>query len=233
MQDVYFPDSYLYDGKANKEWTLDQLMKRHIVTYSEYLSVYKTLAVAMKGGAKFTFITISARSDVKLKKFVKKVAWFCERKYVDKYFYVFEQRSENDQEVYGIHCHIVASYRKMLVLSQFEQNVSRTFAEFATDKAIFMNHIIDEFISDKVDYVLGDKMDKKLGKVSKDRIWRNQTSLQDYYTNDFNFFVEDGKGRPHKTSSCQEKRSKGDESDDSKGDARNKRNQNSRPDDNY
>ncbi len=200
MQDVYFPDSYLYDGKANKDWTVGELMTRHIATYGEYLKIYKELTFVKKSYSKYTFITISVKPSAKLKQFVKKVEWFCERKYIGNFFYVFEQRSEGEEKVFGLHCHMVASYRAMLVLSQFEKNVHTTFASYAADSAMWMYFIIDEFIEDKVNYMLGDKFDNKLGKVSKDRIWRNENSLSDFYTNNYNFFIEDGKGRPHSSS---------------------------------
>ncbi len=213
MQDVYFPEARLYDGKANAEWTLEELMQRHIATYADYLQIYKTLTAVIKGGANFTFITISISDDSKLKKFVEKVAWFVKRKYVDKHFYSFEQRSKpDDKKEYGVHVHIIASYRKMIVLNQFEKNVHTTFSAYATDAAIYMNFIMDEYIEDKVNYLNGDKWsDHKQLLVTQDVVWRNKNSLQDYYTNDFNFFIKDGKGVPHQSKSLHKKRKSGEE----------------------
>jgi len=92
----------------------------------------------------------------------------------------------------------VCSFKKFIFLSDFEKRVRSMFMTFSSDHGIHLKHIVVEFISDKVNYCLGDKLEKKLGKVSIDRIWRNGRSIQDYYTNDFNFFIENGVGKIHK-----------------------------------
>ncbi len=193
MQDVKYPTTDNTAG-CNRE----ELMNRHIAEYNEYLIVFKSLTKKVRDGTNFTWITVSIKPSASCKSFVKDAAAFAKKKYVDKFFYVFEQRGEREEtQGYGVHLHMVASYRKMIYLNEFERNIHRHFAEYAVDKAIWIKHIIHEFIEDKVNYMCGDKFDTKLGKVSQDRIWRIKNHLQDYYTNDLFFFVENGKARPH------------------------------------
>ncbi len=192
MFSILWPES----GEVNL--TKEQLMASHIKRYSEYLETYKSLTKKVRSGTNFTWITISVKTLTKPKAFFKAVAKFVEKKYVDKWFYVFEQRGEREEVAgCGLHCHMVASYKKYLYLDEFKKNVLRHFAGYATSAAVWITYIEPRFIEDKINYCCGDKFEKKLMKVSIDRIWRVKIKIDDYYTNDFNFFIEHGKARSH------------------------------------
>ncbi len=196
MFDIQYPDNDT-SGRSQED-----LMSTHIKRYSEYAAVYKSLTKKVRTGSNFTWITISVKTTVKPKGFFKAIAKFVEKKYVDKWFYVFEQRGEREEVAgCGLHCHMVASYKRYLYLDEFKKNVLRHFAAFATSAAVWIKYIEPRFIEDKINYSLGDKFEKKLMKVSIDRIWRVKLKLEDYYTNDFIFFIEDGKARSHAESS--------------------------------
>ncbi len=192
MFDIQYPDS------STKDLNQEDLMNTHIKRYSEYLEVYKHLTKKVRTGSNFTWITISVKTATKPKSFFKACAQFVEKKYVDSWFYVFEQRGEREEVAgCGLHCHMVASYKKYLYLDEFKKNVLRHFAGFATSAAVWITYIKDTFIQDKINYCCGDKFEKKLMKVSIDRIWRQKIKIDDYYTNNFNFFIEHGKARSH------------------------------------
>ncbi len=193
MFDTQYPDS------STKDLTREELMNLHLKRYGEYLEVYKSLTKKVRSGTNFTWITVSVKDSKKPKPFFKACAKFVEKKYCDKWFYVFEQRGEREEVAgCGLHCHMVCSYKKYLYLDEFKKNTLRHFAAFATSAAVFITYIKTDFIGDKIDYCLGDKFEKKLMKVNIDRIWRNKIKIEDYYTNDFNFFIKDGKGQVHK-----------------------------------
>ncbi len=214
MQDILFPTSDMTN------MTQAELMSTHIKRYSEYLNVYKLLTKKVRHGANFTWITISVKTSTKPRAFFTAVAKFVEKKYVEDWFYVFEQRSEQESTAgCGLHCHMVASYKKYLYLDEFKRNVFRHFAAFATTAAVWIKYIKEEFIANRVNYMSGDKFEKKLMKVSIDRIWRQslKPKIEDYYTNNFNFFIEHGKAREHTKKNDDEE---GDSKTNSEGDAK-------------
>ncbi len=193
MFDTQYPDS------STKDLSREELMSMHLKRYGEYLEVYKSLTKKVRSGTNFTWVTISVKDSKKPKPFFKACAQFVEKKYVDMWFYVFEQRGEREEVAgCGLHCHMVCSYKKYLYLDEFKKNVLRHFAGYATSAAVWITYIEPRFIEDKINYCCGDKFEKKLGKVQIDRIWRVKIHIEDYYTNNFNFFIENGKARAHK-----------------------------------
>ncbi len=185
-----------YPDLRTKDLDQEQVMNLHIKRYSEYLDLYKKLTKKVRTGSNFTWITISVKTATKPKAFFKACAQFVEKKYVDKWFYVFEQRGDREEVAgCGLHCHMVASYKRYLYLDEFKKNVLRHFAGYATSAAVWITYIEPRFVEDKVNYMCGDKFEKKLMKVSIDRIWRVKIKIEDYYTNDFNLFIEHGKAR--------------------------------------
>lgn len=187
-----------YPDLRTKDLNREDLMNLHIKRYTEYLDVYKSLTKKDRTGSNFTWITISVKTTTKPKAFFKACAKFVEKKYVDSWFYVFEQRGEREETAgCGLHCHMVASYKRYLYLDEFKKNVLRHFAGYATSAAVWITFIVDNYIEDKINYCCGDKFEKKLMKVSMDRVWRRNMKLEDYYTNNFNFFIEHGKAKSH------------------------------------
>ncbi len=139
-----------------------------------------------------------------LRKFLDRIVDLTKKTFVDKWIYVLEQVGETpDTSGDGFHTHVLFNYKSMFFYSEVQKRCRTHFASFATsDHTVHMTPHILAHVEDKVNYMLGDKLDKKLGKVSMDRIWRTSILgkhgiIEDFYTNSFNFFIEDGKAKRH------------------------------------
>ena len=136
----------------------------------------------------FLFITINPKTDSDLNKFISKVHSVKNLSWIDKMYYVFEQRSSTKEDAgQGFHSHLlIEDYKNELgkIKSQFV----RMFSDFCGKP--YMNTINvqqkkKEWLEDKLDYIKGKKLDEeKPEKVIIDNYWRQQKSIEKLYTFD-------------------------------------------------
>ncbi len=156
---------------------------------SELLEYQKELVTkkAETKGSLVLWLTINPKNTIKLKDFMLKVDKFAKRKMFTKYFYVFEQRGRNRDEVgKGFHCHLLLWRCLSYPPSKIITNSKNTFKNicFVNRFEIFNYHYLaPKMIEDKLKYITEQKYsdDKKL-KQSFDSLWRVNNNINSYYS---------------------------------------------------
>lgn len=135
------------------------------------------------------FITVNPKGNTlenfdQLKKQVEK----CISKYwVNEYCYCYEQRSDSEEDIKGIHCHILL--KRNIKPSHFEREIRNTFKNLVQipSKHIDIQYKKKEWLKDKVEYMKGNKTGEgKDLKVKVDKIMRSKLGIEElYYSPDF------------------------------------------------
>lgn len=108
---------------------------------------------------------------------------YVQRKYIGKYIYTYEQRGTTDDNLgNGVHLNIVFQLAYHKVPSQVYRETRNTFKDVIGNPlhVCFRSSVNPQnFIS----YILGQKKESKMDLVIRDRQWRLQLGLEDYYSN--------------------------------------------------
>lgn len=122
-----------------------------------------------------------------LKKFTK------ESKFVsDKFAYAIEQRSDNEENINGLHAHII--FEKG---NNAPSKIQRAFKGKFFDKyvgspaCLDYRYITSDKVTQKLDYILGVKSKEKMGKVLIDRVIRPRWNLPQIYHNNMKDEIEE------------------------------------------
>lgn len=138
-----------------------------------------------KGKNYMFFVTISFRDDLSLlPKALEVTLKFCKRKFVKKYYMVFEQRGDTEQTIKGVHTHfLMEADIKPCILNKYLKEAYKDLCDVNNKRFIDIKTIIPEFWNDKVEYMKGNKTDEsKKNAVAVNEIFRKKYNINTYYT---------------------------------------------------
>lgn len=127
----------------------------------------------------YIFLTINPQSDVTLLQLSKVVKKLLRKKTISHYFFAYEVRKENE----GLHCHILLEYRNVKPYD-FKRGVKSTckhICDSSNPHCLNFKFIDHDTLPSKIEYLLGDKKDKKLAGVKHSETYRKANNLQPYY----------------------------------------------------
>lgn len=135
----------------------------------------------------FYFITINPEPDTDFNEFksaVEDISTFC---WIDKCYWVFEQRGTSIEDIHGIHSHILIENHNC-EFGKMKSQITNKFKKFVgkvCEGTINIQKKKREWLNDKLEYIMGKKYDEgKPEKQEIDIIWRQKNELQNYYTFD-------------------------------------------------
>lgn len=136
---------------------------------------------------RYIFVTVNVKPGTTLEDLQSKMVKFISKKWVTDLVYTFEQRSEDINNVDGLHTHMLVYIPKKRP-SEVNREIYSTFKHIVgTKKSINVNYIPLEWVMDKLNYIAGNKEEAKMAKVCVDRLWRAQNNLSDIYTHGEHF----------------------------------------------
>ncbi len=112
----------------------------------------------------------------------KRVEKCLSKHWVQEYAYCYEQRSDNADDLYGLHAHILLT--RHIKPSHLERGVRSAFKAIVgiPDKHIDIQYKKKDWINDKLEYMLGKKTGEgKEEKVEIDKIFRETLGIEDIY----------------------------------------------------
>lgn len=141
------------------------------------------------------FITINPKLNLiddfeQLSKFVHKCL---SKHWVNEYAYCYEQRSQDEENIHGLHVHILLT--RHTKPSHLEREVRSTFNSIiGHPKHIDIKYKKKEWINDKLDYMSGKKTDEgKPEKVVVDKLMRQTLGIEDIYYSQMNPWIQENK----------------------------------------
>lgn len=162
----------------------DPVMQEYMVRYNK-LQDQKELSSHGRG-AKYMYVTVNPSED-DLESLLVFMESLCESNWFKHYTYTYEQRAEGDLEPYGFHVHILfklpegkppSDVKKCLLSKLKHSSVVGNW----NSKNPYVRYIKDMKNLQKIEnYIKGVKETGKLGKVEKDKKWRIENGLRDYY----------------------------------------------------
>jgi len=151
----------------------------------EYHRLNMLFAVKLeaKQSDRLIWMTINYKPEVSISDIIDISSRLSKRKFMDQYWYNFEQRGESVDSIHGIHSHwlILSSHPS----GQLHRDVYNTLKHVVSTKQhIDVRVYPREMLQDKLDYLQGKKWDpEKEGKVRVDKEFRKINSLDLIYTN--------------------------------------------------
>lgn len=136
------------------------------------------------------FVTISPRYDIPVEKLKVLMARLIRKKWIEKYIYVFEQRGEAEDNIYGTHIHLLI-HRKGKRASQVIREITNSVkhvTDVMCDKTFNIKFVKedDENVARVLEYITGVKADESKHKKQEiDKIYREKYGLKDYYQNGY------------------------------------------------
>lgn len=132
----------------------------------------------------FLFVTVNPQPKFNFLELKKKVEKCISKKWIDRYAYTFEQRSEIPGTYSGFHSHMIIQFNDKK-LSEAKREIINTFKTMVgNEKAIDIRVKKLEFLEDKERYIQGHKDDPdKLAKALNDRKFREDYDLDLVYSN--------------------------------------------------
>lgn len=132
--------------------------------------------------SKYMMVTVNPKPDIELDDFIKKIEKYVSRKMVKKYAYVYEVRKYEEKEYVGLHSHILLEYDG--TPSNFRRNTKNTFKKICdTNNSHILNFkfVPEEHLSDKMEYLKGKKVTKKMTSVELSKRYREENELENLY----------------------------------------------------
>jgi len=127
----------------------------------------------------YIFLTVNPSPDITLPELKKAIEKFIKKKSITLYFYVFEVRDKDS----GLHCHILLKYINIKPFD-FKRSAKNTFknvCDSSNPHCLNFKFIECAILPDKIQYLLGEKQDKKLKGVSYSKEYRVTHKLQEFY----------------------------------------------------
>lgn len=180
MHDYYIEK--FYDGNALYYW-------RHVYLPREEAKQRERQNIAAQKN-KFFFITINPdNSQIRIRKFLQKIASICNRAFVEKYYYTIEQRGKTMKDMgQGFHAHLIIfpKYnKKKKCLAEIQRDIYSTCKNFTGNiKHIDVKEYPIEFLDDKIKYLKGEKFEEdKLESCKINAAFRKKNNIDILYTN--------------------------------------------------
>lgn len=167
-----FVQDFMDDGKVPDEARLTQEDKRIIQKQ------------ALRNATKppYVFLTVSPRPDVDLETFKKAIEKFIQRKMISRYAYVYEVRNCENGVYTGLHAHLMTRY--MCRPHDYMRGAKSTFkhvCDVNNSEILNIKYIPEEVVSEKIDYILGNKKKSKEKGVVFSREYRTANNLIEIY----------------------------------------------------
>lgn len=126
----------------------------------------------------YLFITINPRSDVTLIQLQKHVNKLVSKKTITHYAYVYEVRKKGE----GLHCHLLVMYNdKPHNFKRGVKNTMKNITDVNNPQILNFKFCAKEILSQKIEYMLGDKKDSKLSGVEDSVLYRKENKLKEIY----------------------------------------------------
>lgn len=170
-------------GTLGEKW-------KNIKEYEEECKADVKEGIAQKHNNGYVFITINPKPDVSLQAFRDKVDKFVERNMFTEYRYVYEQRSETEEEMgKGFHAHILLKRNldyKPYKIGVNTKNTFKDITEVNNPKILNIQNIGADFAKDKDEYMTGVKTgENKDKKQAIDILWRKANNIESVYGEEF------------------------------------------------
>lgn len=163
--------------KGRRKDRAEQLVRRHCARYRYIDNLVQTVnGRAGTKGSCIAFITITCPEGESLGSLQAKVHTIAHKVYVQRYFYVYEQRAKPGEDVHGKHVHILVHHENPH--DSIRAMVKNLCGGWITD--IQAKKVA--WIKDKLAYMLGKKdSEEKLLMVERDKPWRLREAIRDFY----------------------------------------------------
>ena len=199
--DVYSMPMYLYEV-----WALEEITKKNVLwnvrdalNKGEYSNkklghqsqiVHNERKRRTEENKPFWFITISPKPDCDFNEFKSAIEDVSTFIWAEKLKWTFEQRGTTDQDMgTGFHAHIILE-KYNIAPSKLKTIMKNKFSKFVVvdkyiDNKINILEKKPEFLQDKLDYIMGKKIDEdKPMKVETDKKWREKLGMKLFYSFD-------------------------------------------------
>jgi len=163
--------------KGRRKERFDKLVREYCARY-RYID---NLVQSVNGrtgaaGSCIAFITITKPEAESLGRLQAMTHTIVHKKYVQRYFYVYEQRSKAAEDVHGTHVHILVHHENPhdSVRAMVKNLCPGWITDISAKKV--------SWIKDKLAYMLGEKstVEKRL-MVAKDAVWRGTQAIRKFY----------------------------------------------------
>jgi hypothetical protein len=129
----------------------------------------------------YVLITVNPRPGVEFKEFEKVINKVIKKKAIKMYMYVYEVRDENK----GLHCHIIAYYDcRPFDLKKGLQNTCKSICDISNPSILNLKYLQPDIVPAKVQYLLGEKADRKQSGVKHTIEYRKQHNINPVYESD-------------------------------------------------
>lgn len=127
----------------------------------------------------YVLLTINPKPGVSLKELAVKVEKFVQRCFIKSYMYVYEIREEGGG---GLHCHMLLHYTcKPYDLKRASRSTFKELCDVNNPAILNQRFVEPEILQQKINYLKGDKQDKKKKAVEFTKAWRLQQNIKDVY----------------------------------------------------
>jgi len=131
------------------------------------------------------FITINPKDTVSIKNILQTMEKLVSKKWIEQYIYVIEQRGIEDEDVRGIHSHLLLhrNDKKPAALKREIQNTCIKICDVSNPHILNFKYLsTDKDVQQSYNYITGTKADiEKHPKQAKDIYFRKYYNIQPFY----------------------------------------------------
>ncbi len=126
----------------------------------------------------YVLITINPRPTVEFPEFEKIINKVIKKKAIKAFMYVYEVRGEGK----GLHCHIIAYYDcRPFDLKKGLQNTCKSICDISNPSILNLKYLPEDIVPAKVQYLLGNKTERKQAGVEDTKNFRIQNNILPVY----------------------------------------------------
>ncbi|AXH75743.1 MAG: putative replication initiation protein [Cressdnaviricota sp.] len=137
----------------------------------------------------WVFITINPKDTVSIKIIMNTMEKLVSKKWIQQYIYVLEQRSEGDEDIRGVHVHLLLNRngKKPGAMKNEIKNTCVKICDVSNPHILnFKNLPTDKDVCQSYNYITGVKSDvEKHPKQAKDEYFRKYYNINPYYKSEF------------------------------------------------
>ncbi|AXH77215.1 MAG: putative replication initiation protein [Cressdnaviricota sp.] len=134
------------------------------------------------------FITINPKDTVTVKSIMETMNKVISKKWITQYIYVIEQRSIEDEDIKGVHIHLLLKRndKKPAALKTEIKNTCVRICDVSNPHILNFKYLpTDRDVSQSYNYITGAKKDvEKHPKQLKDKIFRKYYNIKEFYSSE-------------------------------------------------